>query len=701
MRLGIDIGGTFTDLLLVDDTTGDVCVVKVLTTSEDPALGVMTAVSRALKESSSCLADIEILVHGTTIATNTIIERKGSCTALLATQGHRDAVEIRREHRYDMYDVLVEMPEPLAPRYLRFDVEERISARGEVILPLDRTQVHRLLQRLADRGVEAVAVCFLHSYRNPAHERAVKEIAEQLSLGIQVSLSCEVAPEIKEFERASTALCNAYVHSRVDQYLRRLEDDLSERGFTGSFFVMQSSGGLCSTETAREFPVRILESGPAGGVLAASHFARISRLGKLLSLDVGGTTAKLAVLDDGQPSVAAGFEVDRIYRFIRGSGLPVQVPTIEMIEIGAGGGSIARLDPMGLVRVGPESAGADPGPACYSRGGQLPTVTDADLLLGYLDPNHFLGGDLLLDVGAAQEAVGRHIADPLGLEITGAAWAIHSTVNETMASAARVHLVEQGKDPEAYPLFAFGGAGPVHAFQVATVLGSPRILVPFGAGVMSSLGFLTAPLSFEFVQGHYGRLPDPDWGEINGFLRSMEKEGRSILRTAGLSDEQIEVRRWCDMRYCGQGFEVRVPLPTGKLGGGRSDALHRGFEQRYRSLYGRTVPDADVELMNWRVVVQGPRPQLNMTPSTGTGTSVEEARKGSRPAYFRDAGSFVQTPVFDRNKLPVGAVIDGPAIVEERESTLVLGLGATAKVDPMLTVVVDLPRRGEQESSQS
>lgn len=697
MRLGIDIGGTFTDLLLVDDITADVRIVKVLTTSEDPSQGVMVAVAEALEKLSRPLSDVEILVHGTTLATNTIIERKGSRTALLATQGHRDAVEMRREHRYDMYDVLVEMPEPLARRHLRFDVEERMSAEGEVIHPLNRAQVERLIKRLAERGVEAVAACFLHSYRNPVHELMVREIADRLAPDLHVSLSSQVAPEIKEFERTSTTLCNAYIHSRVDQYLSRLEEDLRADGFAGSFFMMQSSGGLCSTQSARELPVRILESGPAGGVLAASHFARASHLDRLLSFDMGGTTAKLASLDDGQPSVAAGLEIDRIYRFIRGSGLPVQVPTIEMIEIGAGGGSIARIDPLGLVRVGPESAGADPGPACYGLGGELPTVTDADLLLGYLDPQYFLGGRMPLDVGRAREAVARHIADPLGLDLTHAAWAIHRIVNENMASAARVHLVEQGKDPAAYPIFAFGGAGPVHAYGVATILGAPRIVVPFGAGVTSSLGFLTAPLSFEFAKSWYGRVSALNWDEINGFLANMEQEGRDILGSVGLSDRKIEVRRWCDMRYCGQGFEVRVPLPTGELGEARLHELHHRFEERYRALYGRTVPEVDLEVMNWRVVVQGPRPELKIAPDTGTGTSAEEALKGSRPAYFPEAGGFVETPVFHRNRLPVGSLVEGPAIVEEAESTLVLGLGAVARVDPMLSLVVDLHHQGKQE----
>jgi N-methylhydantoinase A len=691
LRMGVDIGGTFTDLLLVDDRTGRVTVEKGLTTHPDPAEGVMTVVAQAMDHADASLADVEVLVHGTTLAINTLIERTGSRTALFATRGHRDAIEIRREQRYDMYDVLLEAPEPLAPRHLRFDIEERVTADGRVMTPLDREQVAQLLRRLRERGIEALAVCLLHSYRNPAHEAAIAEVAEDAAPGLRVSLSSRVAPEIKEYERASTTLCNAYVQARVDGYLERLERDLGQAGFRGAFYLMQSSGGLLGTATAREFPVRILESGPAGGALAAGNAGRVAKRNRLLSFDMGGTTAKLAVINDGEPLVAPGFEVARVYRFARGSGLPVRIPVIEMIEIGAGGGSIARVDQLGLIRVGPESAGAAPGPACYGRGGTEPTVTDADLLLGYLDPAYFLGGQMPLDADAARRAITEHVARPLGLDAVHAAWGMHRIVNENMANAAHVHLVERGTDPRAYEVFAFGGAGPVHAYGVASLLGAPSIVVPAGAGVASAVGFLTAPPAFEFVHGWYARLPEVDWGRVNEFLGAMEAQGRALVRNAGVAAAAVEVDRACDLRYEGQGSEVTVSVPGGALSAARVDDIRTGFEERYRRLYGRTVPGSGLEVVNWRVTVRGPRPDLRISPDVPDGPAGRDARKGSRPAYFEDAGGFVNTPVYDRYRLAPGAGVQGPAIIEERESTIVVGRGGQARVDEFLNVVVTLP----------
>jgi len=694
--MGVDIGGTFTDLLLVDDRGGRIVVEKVLTTHPDPSDGVMTAVAQAMAHAEARLADVTILVHGTTLAINTVIERTGSLTALFATRGHRDAIEIRREQRYDMYDVLLETPEPLAPRHLRFDIDERTTADGGIVSALDHEQVERLLRRLEQRGVDALAVCLLHSYRNPAHEAAIARIAERAAPGLRVSLSSRVAPEIKEYERASTTLCNAYVQARVDGYLGRLERELHGAGFRGAFFLMQSSGGLVQTSTAREFPVRILESGPAGGALAAGHVGRLARRPQLLSFDMGGTTAKLAVIDNGEPLVASGFEVARMYRFARGSGLPVRIPVIEMIEIGAGGGSIARVDRLGLIRIGPESAGADPGPACYGRGGSHPTVTDADLLLGYLDPDYFLGGRMPLQLEPAHRAVTEHVAGPLGIDPIRAAWGIHRIVNENMANAAHVHLIERGKDPGAYSVFAFGGAGPVHAYGVAALLGAPSVTIPPSAGVASAVGFLTAPLSFEFVRGWYGRLADLDWARVNAFLQDMEQQGRALLTAAGLAETAIEVLRSCDLRYEGQGSEVNVPAPRGLLDRARLDDVCRDFEARYRDLYGRTVPNSGLEAVNWRVIVRGPRPTVSATALHTVAAPPRSARKGVRPAYFGEARGFVETPVLDRYQLAPGATVRGPAIIEERESTIVVGPEALACVDEFHSVVVQLtqsPRR--------
>ena len=692
MRMGVDIGGTVTDLLLVNDRTGRTAVQKVLTTYPDPSAGVMAAVQGAIRDTGSSLADVEVLVHGTTLAINTIIERTGSLTALFATSGHRDAIEIRREQRYDMYDVLLEAPEPLAPRHLRFDIDERIAADGTVIRAVDRPQVARLIRRLAQRGVESLAVCLLHGYRNAAHELAVAEIARDEAPALRISLSSRVAPEIKEYERASTTLCNAYVQARVDSYLDRLEQELEGAGFRGAFFLMQSSGGLIETGPAREFPVRILESGPAGGALAAGNFGRASGTDRLLSFDMGGTTAKLAVIDGGQPLIAPGLEAARVYRFSRGSGLPVRVPVIEMIEIGAGGGSIAHVDRLGLIRVGPQSAGAYPGPACYAQGGDLPTVTDADLLLGYLDPSYFLGGRMPLSTDKAKRAVSEHVARPLGIDVFHAAWGIHRIVNESMANAAHVHLIERGKDPGAYSLFAFGGAGPVHAYGVASLLGAPSVTVPPGAGVTSAVGFLTAPLSFDYVQGWYGRLADLEWPRVNAFIEDMEQRGRAMLAAAGLRHTAIDVLRSCDLRYEGQGSEVGVPVPGGALNADSVEEIRESFEQRYTDLYGRTVPGTGLEVVNWRVSVRGPRPTLRIASGDTAAGSPEQAQKGTRPAYFGDAGGFVETPVFDRYRLGPGSLIAGPAIIEERESTIVVGPGSRAGIDELLSVVVELAR---------
>jgi N-methylhydantoinase A len=692
MRMGVDIGGTFTDLLLVDDRSGRITVEKVLTTSPDPSDGVMAAVEQAMRNTASSLGDVQVLVHGTTLAINTIIERKGARTALFATRGHRDAIEIRREQRYDMYDILLEAPEPLAPRHLRFDIDERITADGEVVLPLNHAQVTQLIRRLGQRGVDCLAVCLLHSYRYAAHETAVADIARDVAPNLRLSLSSRVAPEIKEYERTSTTLCNAYVQPRVESYLSHLEQNLEREGFRGAFVLMQSSGGLIKTDTARVFPVRILESGPAGGALAAGNAGRLTGNTRLLSFDMGGTTAKLAVIDDGQPLIAPGFEVARVYRFSRGSGLPVRIPVIEMIEIGAGGGSIARVDRLGLIRVGPESAGAKPGPACYGQGGELPTVTDADLLLGYLNPDYFLGGRMPLYPEEARRAVADHVARPLGIDIIHAAWGIHRIVNENMANAAHVHLIERGKHPGSYSLFAFGGAGPVHAYGVATLLGAPSLTVPSAAGVTSAVGFLTAPLSFEFVQGWYGRLPDLDWTRVNVFLEGMEQQGRAMLAAAGVRDTEVDVTRSCDMRYEGQGSEVNVTVAGGTLAADGVETLRRHFEERYRDLYGRTVAGSGLETVNWHVVVRGPRPTLTIAAAERGTVSPGAAQKGTRPAYFGELGGFAETPVFDRYRLGPGAIIEGPAIVEERESTVVVGPGTRARVDGSMNVIVELAR---------
>src|SRR5262245_25885804 len=519
-RVGVDIGGTFTDLIVVNTETGAFAVGKSLTTPADPSQAVETVLVETLQQAGVDPAEVQHLVHGTTLVTNAVIERKGARTALLTTQGFRDSIEIGREQRYDLYDLMLEHPRPLVPRYLRFDVPQRTLADGSTLQELDEAYVERLARELAESGIEAVAIVFLHSFTNPEAERLARAAVQRAAPNLRVSISSEVVPEIREFERASTTIANVYVQARVERYLRELEARLQRLDCTGRLFLMLSSGGIATVDTAVRYPVRLLESGPAGGALAATAYGQATGHLNLLSFDMGGTTAKICMIDQGRPLIAHEFEVDRIYRFKKGSGLPITIPVIEMIEIGTGGGSIARVDALGLLKVGPASAGSVPGPVCYARGGAEPTVTDADLILGYLDPAYFLGGRMSLDVEGARRAIKELVADKLGVSVEEAAWGIHQIANENMANAARVHALERGKDPHRFPLFAFGGAGPAHAYRIALSLGSPALLAPLGAGVISAVGFLSAPLAFDFVRSWRGQLDSLDWRKANALLEA-------------------------------------------------------------------------------------------------------------------------------------------------------------------------------------
>jgi N-methylhydantoinase A len=685
-RAGIDIGGTFTDLVLLDDATGERAVGKVLTTPEDPSEAVEVGLVELLEREDVAATQLKTIIHGTTLITNALIERKGAKTALLTTEGFRDAVAIGTEHRYDMYDIFIEKPEPLVPRSLRYGVHERSLDDGSVALGLDEEQVRQVAAELGEREVRAVAVSFLHSFRNPAHEQRACEILGEEAPGITVSLSSEVAPEIREYERTSTTIANVYVRPLVERYLRSLEERLRRLGVDGSLYIMLSNGGTASVETACEFPIRLLESGPAAGALAAAFYGRETGFSEILSFDMGGTTAKACLIEGGEPLTSSEYEVARIYRFKKGSGLPVKTSVIEMIEIGAGGGSIARLGALGLPKVGPESAGADPGPACYGRGGGEPTVTDADLILGYLDPDFFLGGKMRLDRGAALRAIEEKVARPLGLDTVEAAWGIHQVVNENMANAARVHAIERGKDPRAYLLFAFGGAGPVHAYRVARTLGVPGFIAPLGAGATSAFGFLCAPLSFDLVRSLYGRLDELDWAEVNGALESLETEGRNLLRASGVAD--IRVRRLCEMRYIGQGHEVTVELPDGPLGPDDADRLTTLYRTEYRRLYNREGPDVLLEALTWRLEVAAPRPEIRLGSEEGSPPPVSEAQKGEREIYLPEDEDFRTVPVYDRYHLDPGAVLEGPAVVEERESTVILGAEGRTEIDAARNLVV-------------
>jgi N-methylhydantoinase A len=685
-RVGVDIGGTFTDLLLIG-ADGRAVIGKTLTTPGDPSLAVETALKQALGEGLARADERGTLVHGTTLVTNAIIERKGAPTALLMTAGFRDALEIGRENRYELYDLNLEFPRPLAPRYLRFDVPERVASDGGVLAPLDETFTRRLVSELRDKGIRAIAVCYLNSFRNPAHERRTAELIKEIAPEIRVSLSSEVVAEIREYQRASTTVANVYVQERVANYLEELRLRLDRLTFKGNFFVMLSSGGIATAETAARFPVRLLESGPAAGALAAAHLGARAGFSDLLSFDMGGTTAKLCAVEDGKPLKAHEFEVDRVYRFRKGSGLPVKIPVIDMIEIGAGGGSIARVDGLGLLKVGPESSGAEPGPACYGRGGEEPTVTDSDLILGYLDSKYFLGGQMKLDVDAARRALSR-LAEKLRLSIEQVAWGIHQIVGENMANAARAHLGERGKDPRRMPLYAFGGAGPVHGYRVAESLHLPALISPFGAGVGSTFGLLAAPLAFDFVRSAYSRLDHMDWSAANALLVEMAGNGRGVLEQSGLSSSDIHYERIADMRYVGQGHEVAVPLPEGRLNEKHLENIQSSFEQVYRSLYGRKGPDVPLEVINWRVVASGPAPETDFRfPREINGRA--NALKGKRRAYFPEHDGYIETPVYDRYALAPGASFSGPAIVEERESTLIVGPGGRGRVDEHLNIVVE------------
>jgi N-methylhydantoinase A len=687
VRVGIDIGGTFTDLVLVDDATGAVTVGKLLTTPHNPADAVHEGFSTAVLAGGVAAADVRRVVHGTTLVTNAVLERKGARTALVTTAGFRDTLEIATEHRYDMYDLEIERPVPLVPRQRRFEVPERIDGDGRVARPLEVAALAPLADALRSGGVEAVAVCLINAYQNDEHERRVAERLTALLPGVPVTVSAEVSPEIREYHRTVTTVVNAYVMPLIGRYVHELAARLGETGFRGDVFLMLSNGGICTVDTARRFPVRLIESGPAAGALIAAQVGDQAGYPDLLSFDMGGTTAKACYIEGGQPLTSPSVEVAHVYRFKQGSGLPLQVRSIELIEIGAGGGSIARVDELGLVRVGPDSAGSDPGPACYALGGAAPTVTDADLLLGYLSPAFFLGGKMTLDVERATRAVDEGIARPLGLSTVEGAHAIHRLVNENMASAARVHAIERGKDPRGYPLFAFGGAGPVHAVGVARILGTRHVIVPMGAGVASAAGLLTAPFAFDFVRSYRSRLDAVDWPRVGRLFEEMEAEGVAILTGAGLARADIRVRRLCAMRYVGQGSELEVALDHEPLDAAAAAAIRADFERVYLAHYRTVVPGVPVEVLTWRLSVAGPRQSATMRlPATEAGS----VRKGERSVYFGRREGWVTTPVLDRYALAAGQELRGPAIVEERESTTVVDPEATVRVDAQQNLLITL-----------
>lgn len=689
-RLGVDIGGTFTDLVMLDTESGQLFNEKVLTTPADPSEGVLDGIGRILNENAVSASEIRQVIHGTTLVANAVIERDGAVVALITTRGFRDILQIGTEWRYDTFDLFMEVPEPLVPRRLRFEVPERVSPDGSILEPLDEAAVIETARQIRASGATAVAVCLLHGFRNPVHERRIRDILQREAPGLVTCISSDVMPEIGEYERASTTVCNAFVLPVFDRYLRRLTSGLRRMHIERDLYLMLSDGGTVHESTAAAYPVRLVQSGPAGGVKATSAIGQSAGLDNVLCFDMGGTTAKACLIEAGNPLRTTEFEVARVYRFKKGSGLPLRVPVIDMIEIGAGGGSIAKIDHLGLVQIGPESSSADPGPACYGRGGTDATVTDADLLLGYLAPDSFLGGDMRLDVRSAEAAIERSIARPLDLSVVDAAWAIHETVNENMAQAANIHALEKAKRITDFAMVPIGGAGPVHACNIAMKLGLARVVCPPGAGVASALGFLVAPTAFTFVQGGVIALDEFDFEAASAMLGEMRAKGIDMLRAAGECAAQATVTRVAAMRYVGQGYDVDVHVEERALETGDRAALRAAFERAYKAQFGRIEASMPIELVSWRVVVSGPDPQVDLVAGRRR-TTEGGASRGARPVYFGPDVAFVNTPVFDRYCLAPGAQLSGPAIVEERESTTVVPPGATAYIDDALNLVVNLP----------
>ena len=680
-RFGFDIGGTFTDFVLIDASTGEISSYKTLTTPADPSRAVMEGWEELLRDAGVDGSSVERAIHGTTLITNALIERKGANTALITTKGFRDILEMAKEMRYDIYDLLLVLPEPLVARPLRLEVDERINARGEVLTPLQTSELEALANTLKNEGVEAVAVCYLHAFTNPEHEEQTgKWLAENLP-DVSVSLASEVAPEIREYERMSTTVCNAYVQPLTETYLNTLQQDLSASGFKHSVYLMLSSGGITTLDRAARFPVRLVESGPAAGALAAVYYGELTGHEDLVSFDMGGTTAKMCLIKDGSPTVTDTFEIARVHRFKRGSGMPVRVPTIELIEIGAGGGSIARIDELGLLKVGPESAGADPGPACYGQGGTEPTVTDADALLGYLNPDYFLGGRMSLDLKAAESAMAR-LAEPLGLSVTEAAHGLFRVVNENMISATRVHIAEQGGDPRRLKLIAFGGAGPMHAHAIAHALKMEGYICPASAGVASAMGFLTAPAAFEYARTFMARLEQTTLPELDKIYAELEEQGRETLLEAGVPADEMTFTRQADLRHVGQGYEIVVTLPFDKLADVKLDEdLSPRFFEQYESVYGHAHRHLGLEITTCRLTASGPKPSVSLNPVKTSVSHPDVAIKGTRQAYFSDLGGFTEVPLYDRSKLAAGSTFEGPAIVEEIDSTAVIGPGTRVEID--------------------
>ena len=687
-RLAVDIGGTFTDVAVELD--GSCLTSKVLTTSGDPVRGVLDGVRLALARAELAPPDIGAVVHGTTLATNALIERRGATVGAIVTQGFRDILEIAYERRYDQYDLHIEKPDTLVPRERVATVPERVTASGHILEPLGPESVHRAVDALVASGVESLAVCLLHAYANPAHERAVRDMVESRHPGLPVSLSCEVSPEVREFDRLSTTVADACIKPLMEGYLKDLDRSLREGGFDCPLYLMTSGGGMTTLASALAFPVRLVESGPSGGAILAAGVARSRECAHALSFDMGGTTAKVCLIEDGEPRTSRAFEVGRAERFIKGSGLPVRIPVTEMIEIGAGGGSIASVDGLSRLRVGPRSAGSDPGPACYGRGGDRPTVTDADAVAGYLDPDAFAEGRLRLDLGLARRAIERDIGASLGAGAVAGADGISQMVDEAMANAARMHAVEQGKNLEDCVMVAFGGNGPLHATRVAEKVGVRRIVIPPNPGAGSAVGFLSAPVSFELVRSHYVRVADIDAAAVDALLGAMEKEAAAVVE-AGSGGAPLTVTRTAFMRYHGQGHEIEVGVPHRALDAVGVAHLVAAFEAAYTRLYGRIVPGVAIEAMNWSVRVST-TPEA--PPRAGDCTRLTTPESiGTRTLTLGQSGDATKAACYRRANLVPGDTVRGPALIVEPQTTTFVSPRFDARVDTAGNVV--MTRRAE------
>ena len=685
-RVGVDIGGTFTDVVLWDEQSGRLLHDKRLTTPDDPSRAVLEGINRALSDADVDASRLASVIHGTTLVANALIERKGVRTGLITTAGFRDVLEIGREWRYDLFNLDIEMPSPLVPRSRRLEVNERIDAQGTVLTPLCEADLQEAVASLRSGGVASVGVCLLHAYRNADHERAVADVLRRELPDVAVSLSSEVSPELGEYERTSTTVANAYVHPIFCDYVERLVSALQGMGYSHDLLLVLSDGHCVHADVAQRFPIRLVQSGPAAGAEAARLFGQLAGVDDILCFDMGGTTAKACLISNGEPERNISCEVARETRFAAGSGLPLQIPAIDMIEIGAGGGSIARVDKRGLLQVGPDSAGANPGPVCYGQGNHLPTVTDCDLLLGYLDESSFLGGRMALDRAAAERAVGEHLATPLGISVVEAAWGVHETVTANMAQAATIHAVERAIDVTRFAMLPIGGAGPVHACAMARKMNIERLICPAGAGVASAIGMLASSISFEIARAAPSSLATLDFEAAARLLHEMDIEASSLVAGAGVAEARVSRRFSAMMRYRGQGYEIETPVDLRAVRSADRAAILKNFVYAYERRYGRSE-NMPVELLSWRLAVLGPRSSLaESLAECGEGDGAQPTPGGRRPVRFGD--QFVATPVYDRALMRPGAAIAGPAIVEEVESTFVMPPGFALSVDRACNLIV-------------